>query len=176
MKKRFITLALAAMTLAPLGALAQNCGPQNCAKQNCAQQNCAQQNCATPCQISQWKQDYTTILPNQYQGLNLTDAQKSSLQKLDASRAEARRTAKAAKNADKAAAKAARTADRRQYLQEVQEIIGPDQYVVFLENFYVNGNQQSKANAPKQAKAHKAKKDHKSGKDRKPDRQLAVAE
>ena len=37
---------------------------------------------------------------------------------------------------------AARKAAKIQYLQDVKAIVGPEQYVVFLENFYVNGNNQ----------------------------------
>ena len=33
----------------------------------------------------------------------------------------------------------ARKNARKEYLEEVKAIIGPDQYIVFLENMYVNG-------------------------------------
>ena len=37
--------------------------------------------------------------------------------------------------------RAERRASKKAYLEEVKAIIGPDQYVVFLENFYLNGGQ-----------------------------------
>ena len=83
---------------------------------------------------------------NRYEGLNLTDAQKTQLQQLDEKRAalrkenaEARKAEKQQKNADRMAV---RKAAKMRYLQDVKAIVGPEQYIVFLENFYVNGDNQ----------------------------------
>lgn len=104
---------------------------------------------------------------NPFEGLNLTEAQKTQLQQLDAKRKaerekkmEARKAEKeqmkakkqnaqmdkkdlAARKAEKqqndSIRKAARVADMREYLVQVKEIIGPDNYVKFLENVYVSG-------------------------------------
>lgn len=87
---------------------------------------------------------------NPYEGLTLTDVQKTQLQQLDEKRAaqrkenaEAKKAEKQQKNADRMAA---RKAAKMEYLQEVKGIVGPEQYVVFLENFYVNGNSQGAKN------------------------------
>lgn len=81
---------------------------------------------------------------NPYEGLNLTEAQKNKLQQLDEKRAaerkvnaEARKAERQRKDSDRFAA---RKKAKKEYLEEVKAIIGPDQYVVFLENFYINGN------------------------------------
>ena len=104
---------------------------------------------------------------NPFEGLNLTEAQKSQLQQLDAKRKAERekkmeahkaekeqmKANKQAGNADQkdlAARKAEkqmndsvrnaqRIADMKEYLVQVKEIIGPDNYVKFLENVYVQG-------------------------------------
>lgn len=105
-----------------------------------------------------------------FEGLNLTDAQKTKLQELDAKRQaerqqkmEARKAQKeqqkankqngqadqkdlAARKAEKqqndSVRKAERVADMKEYLVQVKEIIGPDNYVKFLENVYVQGGAQ----------------------------------
>lgn len=80
---------------------------------------------------------------NPYEGLNLTDAQKAKLQQLDenrkAQREQMRQQRKDNQSQDKAANMEARRASKKAYLDEVKAIIGPDQYVVFLENMYMNG-------------------------------------
>lgn len=112
---------------------------------------------------------------NPYEGLNLTDAQKTKLQQLDdkqkAQRRQKMEEMKANKEANKAAQKADRTAmlearkaEKKSYLEEVKAIIGPDQYVVFLENFYINGGNQggkSMKQAPHDGKSFAHSKDMK---------------
>lgn len=101
-----------------------------------------------------------------FEGINLTDAQKASLKQLNekrmARRTEMKAQAKEQTDAQKEAArknKEAMKADRqkaqKEYLEEVKEIIGPDNYVVFLENLVVNQQ-------PQKAQAHNghAKKGH----------------
>lgn len=61
--------------------------------------------------------------PNPYTGIELTPEQQTSLQQLDRGRRESRRNA--AENA------------RRDYLNKVKEVLTPEQYVIFLENVYV---------------------------------------
>ena len=81
--------------------------------------------------------------PNPFEGLNLTDAQKTQLQQLNTKRVEQRKQQAQARKADKqrndSTRMEARKNARKEYLEEVKAIIGPDQYVVFLENMYVNG-------------------------------------
>lgn len=54
-----------------------------------------------------------------FQGITLTADQQARLQKLESDRRDARKS----------------------YLEEVKSIIGPDNYVMFLENIYVSGPQ-----------------------------------
>lgn len=109
---------------------------------------------------------------NPYEGLTLTDAQKSKLAELDAkqqakrqaamearksdsqkseaTKAEKKNMTKAEKMAAKQAKMQARRSEKLEYLQEVKAIVGPEQYVVFLENMYVNGGPQDGGKAIKQ--------------------------
>ena len=107
---------------------------------------------------------------NPYEGLTLTDAQKSKLAELDSKRiadhkakmearkAEARdqKADKGRTHADMKARMEARKADKMEYLKEVKAIIGPEQYVVFLENMYVNGGDRQCGKAIRQGKGGKA--------------------
>lgn len=88
--------------------------------------------------------------PDMFAGLTLTDAQKSQLQALQ----DKRRDQVKERLANRPAKDSTLTAEQRkemraqkersrrdsqlEYLREVKEIIGPDQYVIFLENMVVN--------------------------------------
>lgn len=89
---------------------------------------------------------------DRYEGMTLTDTQKKQLPQLDAkSRAEMKQRKKAFRRADREAEangreisteeKEARRAEiiafKRQYLAQVKAIVGPEQYVIFLENEFV---------------------------------------
>ena len=144
MKKKVLGLALMAMALVGFNGMAQNNSQKNA--QGCkAQTECAKGGKGMKKEAREMK--------NPYEGLNLTDAQKSKLAELDSKRMadrkakmEARKSDNKGQKADKSRNEAdrkarmeARKADKMEYLKEVKAIIGPDQYVVFLENFYVNG-------------------------------------
>lgn len=131
MKKKILGFALIAMTLTAFNGMAQNPDNNNTtAKQECVKgkkadkQECRKQLCP-------------------FDGLNLTDAQKTQLQQLDNKRKAARQEQTQARKDKKQEMKNDRLAERqaakKAYLEEVKAIIGPDNYVVFLENFYVNG-------------------------------------
>ncbi|MDE6548068.1 MAG: hypothetical protein K2L22_03625 [Muribaculaceae bacterium] len=140
MKKKVLGLALMAMALIGFNGMAQD--TQQCSK--------AQVENAKSCKGAK-KCGKAKVNP--YEGLNLTDAQKSKLAELDSKRiadhkakmealkAEAKdqKADKSKHSADMKARMEARKADKMEYLKEVKAIIGPDQYVVFLENMYVNG-------------------------------------
>lgn len=83
-----------------------------------------------------------------YKGISLTENQKTQLQDLDRRqrdqgrqmKKEARELKQAEKEqalADRKERKEAMEAQKRAYLNEVKQILGPENYVVFLENFYV---------------------------------------
>lgn len=106
---------------------------------------------------------------NPYEGLNLTDAQKAKLQQLDenrkAQREQMKQQRKNDQTRDKAARMEARKASQKAYLDEVKAIIGPDQYVVFLENLYMNGGGDRGGKAMQQRRGDKQGMAHnKSGK------------
>lgn len=155
MKKKVLGLALMAMALVGFNGMAQN-NTQSCTSNGCT----AQKVCTKGAEKA------ARNAMNAYEGLNLTDAQKSKLAelenkrlaerqaKMEARKAEANNGQKAEKKnmteAEKQAHMQANKAAKLEYLQEVKEIIGPDQYVVFLENFYVNGGDQKGGKAIKQ--------------------------
>ncbi len=77
-----------------------------------------------------------------FAGLTLTEAQKSQLDELNKKQAEQRRKNVKAVREQRGRRNAEMSKfhqeQRRQYLADVKAIVGPEQYVVFLENFYVN--------------------------------------
>lgn len=131
MKKTILGLAILALSVANFSASAQKNNkacPQVCPS---AQTCCAEQ----PCQV---KGDCTL-----FEGINLSDAQKAQLKDLRAKNSQACKANEKARKEearkDREAAKAERMANKRQYLQDVKSVLTPDQYVLFLENFFVNG-------------------------------------
>lgn len=181
MKKKVLGLALMAMALVGFNGIAQNPSQKNaqvCCK---AQAECVKAN-------KELKKEAREKM-NPYEGLTLTDAQKTKLAELDSKRMAARQAKMEARKAEMKDQKGdkskyngdmktrmdARKADKIEYLKEVKEIIGPDQYVVFLENMYVNdggGNHGGKAirqgKDGKQGMAHsKGMKGQRKGADRK---------
>jgi len=65
-----------------------------------------------------------------FEGLELTDAQRESLQKIHADRRQAKASGREERRA------AART-ERSEYLSKIKEVLTPEQYVKFLENEYM---------------------------------------
>lgn len=72
----------------------------------------------------------------QFAGLDLTDAQRESLQKINSE-------CRQAKVSEKQQRRAAATNDRSAYLAKVKEILTPEQYVKFLENSFVNAKRRA---------------------------------
>lgn len=105
--------------------------------------------------------------------MNLTEAQKTQLQQLDGKRKSARKLDMQSKKENKqrndSLRMAQRRADRKSYLEEVKAIVGPENYVLFLENTYVNGRDRNNKGATfGQGRGDKSKSAHKmhKGKDR----------
>lgn len=128
------------MSMVSFSSMAQNSKSDNCranadcptACQPCpaTAANCAPANCGRP---------------DPYKGLNLTSAQKEKLNQLDASRRHDRIDKAQIRMADRQRNDSLRRADRKNYLEEVKAIVGPDQYVIYLENIVLdsprgNGN------------------------------------
>lgn len=131
MKKKVLGLAFAAISLFAFNGMAQTPSNQTCPlnKENVKCKKNEKRNCCKAV--------------NPFEGLNLSDSQKSQLQQLDSKRKAARQqqaqSRKETKQRNDSARMAARRAEKKSYLEEVKAIIGPEQYVVFLENMYVNG-------------------------------------
>lgn len=81
-------------------------------------------------------------MPDLFTGMTLTDAQKTQLQELKAKRCSAKldkmKARKAKRQHNDSTRMVDRRADRKQYLEEVKAIVGPDQYVIYLENVVLN--------------------------------------
>lgn len=113
-----------------------------------------------------------------YQGMTLSEAQRQQLDALKKKRAEERRNKRRNMTIDttlsreqmRAQADSARRADRIEYLHEVREIVGPDQYVIFLENIAVDGPA-GKYVGNKPRRANKDKAHHRHGRHQGPNPQ-----
>ncbi len=110
-------------------------------------------------------------------GTTITADQKAKIEQLNKTRAE-KRAAEAKKDLEsKQALDSIRRVENVNYLHQVRDIIGPDQYVIFLENIAV-GQPQGKGIAPGKdgvkkpnaVKDGKIRSDKKKGDDRRSDR------
>lgn len=157
MKKKIAAIAIAAMALTSLNGLARTSAITSAPKQ---------ENCDEKKECKERRRMHA----NPFDGMNLSDAQQSGLRQLDEKRrAEYKAQARAAtreKQEIKAERRAKRQAARKAYLEEVKAIIGPENYVVFLENVYVNagstGHGKIKATAGRHGKdgKHKIRRGH----------------
>lgn len=163
MNKTVLSAMVLCASLFTLSASAQNPKARN---QACPQTQCpveakcdnSRQQCA-PAQCC-------TVL---FEGITLTDAQKSKIQDLQKSRMEkcnakareAKDLAKAEKRKMREERDSARKADRRAYLDGVKQILTPEQYVIFLENAYVTPVPQGpRAAAPRHPGMKQGAKNH----------------
>lgn len=144
MKKKIFSVALLAMSLFAVNSIAQTPSTGS----DTQIENVKGKKCDKKCEKADKdgkkadKKEKRAKM-NPYEGLKLTDAQKTKLQQLDEKRLAQHKQNKEAEKAenqrnDSLKMEARKTA-KKEYLNEVKAIIGPDQYVVFLENFYING-------------------------------------
>ncbi|MBO5454946.1 MAG: hypothetical protein J6A20_00310 [Muribaculaceae bacterium] len=141
MKKKILGLALVAMSFVTVNSIAQTPNQNNTCHVNKENAICKKGNANGVCNQKQ-------VCP--FDGLNLSDAQKDQMKQLKAKRDAARAEMKKADKADKQRRDSAKMADRRnakkEYLEEIKVILTPEQYTMFLENFYINGgNHHAKA-------------------------------
>ena len=140
MNKKILGLAIAAMSVMAFSSNAQttsisdntaNAKTECTGKKSAAKQKVFSVSEARPARKSA------------FDNMNLSADQKAKIEQLNQKRREAVKTQAQTRKADKqrgdSTARADRQAAQRQYLSELKSIIGPDNYVVFLEDFYVNG-------------------------------------
>ena len=158
MKKKILSLALIAMSFVAFGANAQTpaAGDSGKAQQECTAQGkkdgkkCDKKGkkdgdsrkCDSKGKKCSRKGDRPARV-NPFDGLNLTETQQAQLKQLGEKRMAERRqqaqSAKESKQRNDSVRFAARLQSKRDYLTEVKAIVGPENYVIFLENAYVNG-------------------------------------
>lgn len=129
MKKKILALAVVVISLVGGSALAQNPSNECTNKEKCSKEmvKCKENHCPKA---------------DPFKGMNLTDAQKSKIKDLNEKVKLARKQKAEAYKAEKMKKDSAKFAERRQakkeYLEELKAIIGPDNYVIFLENEYLS--------------------------------------
>lgn len=141
MKKKFLALAMIAASLVSFDAMAQKPASENTVKTENIKEY-------------RMKSGNRRAHMDPFAGLNLTDSQKAQLKELKAKRMADRKLQAKERRMEKTRNDSARMAIRRaakkSYLEEVKAIIGPDRYVVFLENMYINGSVGNRPKAFKQ--------------------------
>lgn len=137
MKKSILTFAIVALGLFTFNASAQD-NTTTGAAQTC-------------CQTGKVKAKAKKA--KALEGLNLTADQQTAVSALNQKYADARKDAKKAKKEEAKKNRQARKENKRAYLKEMQQILTPEQYVVYLENIVVS---QPAPNA-KMAKSPKGK-------------------
>lgn len=129
MKKKLLTLAIVALFTAS-------------ASVSVSAQNTADKDKSVNIE-NKGKRDNRSVAPDPFSGLNITDAQRASLDELNKRVATERKAERSAASAEKKARNRdmlkARAEAKKKYLEEVKAILGPDKYVAFLENCYLNG-------------------------------------
>lgn len=134
MKKKIIAATLFAISLISFPSLAQQ--PEQAATK-CTEQTCSRSEKSTPQKC------------NPFEGLNLTEQQQASIKGLQKQRAEQAKNEKEKARKDKAQHDSTARENRRQsrmaYLQQLKDILTPEQYVSFLENSYASNSCRDKA-------------------------------
>lgn len=138
MKKKILGIALIAISFVAFNGMAQSATCSNNENNVCNKINTNKRNAKA----------------NPYEGLTLTEAQQTQLMQLDAKcKAECKQKAesrKEKKNMEKTDRIAEKRASKKEYLKNVKAIIGPEQYIVFLENMFVNSPAQGRGKHMKQ--------------------------
>lgn len=156
MKKFMMTLAVMAMTAGAAMAQTQDtkactkdcakneqCQKKDCKKDDCKKSDCKKNDCKkSDCKKSDCKKACDAKGACEFEGLNLTDAQKEQIKTIKSEQQAARQAKKEAAKAGKDAAKADRQAERKAYLEKVKAVLTPEQYTQYLEN------QATRANKP----------------------------
>ncbi len=155
MKKTLFAAIFLGASMLTFNASAQN------QKKDSAGAKCPNTECAAG------KSDCKGIVPpagkmknfNPFIGTTITPEQQAKLDQLNKDRAEKKAAAKEQRQKTKQMNDSVRRAEKLDYLRQVKDIIGPDQYVIFLENIAVAQPQQGKAMRPGKDGAVKSKMD-----------------
>lgn len=162
MKKKVLGIALLAMSFVGFSAAAQTPATNAPAQQETVRKGDRQ---GRKAQV------------NPFEGMNLSDAQQAQLKQLNEKRQAERQARKQTRKDEKQRNESARMAERRNekksYLDQVKAIVGPEQYVVFLENFYVSGGNKAAMGNKQGGKNVKSKDGRKGHGDRKGNRNHA---
>lgn len=166
MMKKVLSFAIIAVSMISMPSFAQDKAEASCCKE---QKECKEKADGKKC----CKQERESML---FQGMNLTDEQKSRVKDLNAKYKADRKKAteickeqckdnKDGKACDKDSKanmrkemKQKQIESRREYLKEMKQILGADNYVIFLENQFVVSSQshdRQKMNGPKHGKGKK---------------------
>ncbi len=133
MKKRILAIAVVAMSLVGFTSMAQNNANNNNAGKEKTEQMKGKK--------GEMKERKGRMNP--FEGINLTDTQKNQLQELGKKQMEARKQQAEQRKADKKLNKEnlmqERRAQKKAYLDQVKAIVGPENYVTYLENMVMNG-------------------------------------
>lgn len=139
MKKKIMTIALALSALCVLPSVAKNPDNNNTPAPTCQASACAQEQ---SCRGN--RHDRQANRPNPFEGITLTPEQQTALSAIESQRPGRDQMDSTAR----AQARQARKEARRNYLNQVKEVLTPDQYVTFLENIAMQqgnrGNRQAR--------------------------------
>lgn len=140
MKKNFLAAAFLGVSMSTFNAFAQT--PQSTCPDTCEPQTCQTENCIVP--PGGRLKNFDPFI-----GTTLTDTQKSKLADLNKQRAEKTKAKKTEQSKERQAMDSIRRADKVNYLHSVRDIVGPENYVIFLENIAIDQPQRMGANPGK---------------------------
>lgn len=127
----------------------QNCDRKYCDRKDCDRKYCDRRDCHKKDGRNKKGRGY--ICNDQFSCLNISDAQRAELDSLQKNMIAEAKQRRANKQLNPATSPAEARDQRREaaktaqadYLHKVRDIVGPEQYVVFLENLVLNGGKSS---------------------------------
>lgn len=139
MKKLFLSIALATVGFVAMNAQQQQQQPACC--------GAAHGNCTATQQCCSHKPNKPQK-PNALEGITLTAEQQKSVDELNKKYAEKMKDARKAENENKANQQEQARESKKAYIEEMKNILTPEQYTVYLENMAINAGQGPKHQKP----------------------------